>query len=92
MPFVSPTGRSSTRTSPSGRAPSSRWASCPSPQLRERSSRRRASGSATRDYLLIVTPDGEIAGHIEFFKPVSYWDAFELSYLLYDERSPGTAT
>ena len=23
-------------------------------------------------------------GHIEFFKPVSYWDAFELSYQLYD--------
>ena len=36
-----------------------------------------------------VTPDGEIAGHIEFFKPVNYWDAFELSYLLYDERFAG---
>ena len=36
--------------------------------------------------LLIVTPDGEIAGHIEFFKPVNYWDAFELSYLLYGDR------
>ena len=40
-------------------------------------------------YLLMVTPDGEIAGHIEFFKPVNYWDAFELSYLLYDERFAG---
>ena len=32
--------------------------------------------------LLIRTPDDEIAGHIGFFKPVSYWDAFELYYLL----------
>ena len=39
--------------------------------------------------LLIVGADDEIAGHIEFFKPVSYWDAFELSYLLYDERFAG---
>lgn len=44
--------------------------------------------------LLIDTRDGEIAGHVEFFKPVSYWDAFELSYQLYDERfaSHGYAT
>jgi ribosomal-protein-alanine N-acetyltransferase len=40
-------------------------------------------------YLLITTPDGEMAGHIEFFKPVSYWDAFELSYQLYDDRYAG---
>lgn len=39
--------------------------------------------------LLIVTSGGELAGHIEFFKPVSYWDAFELLYLLYDERFSG---
>jgi [ribosomal protein S5]-alanine N-acetyltransferase len=39
--------------------------------------------------LLIWTPEDEIAGHIEFFKPVSYWDAFELSYLLYDDRHAG---
>jgi RimJ/RimL family protein N-acetyltransferase len=39
--------------------------------------------------LVIVTPDGEIAGHIEFFKPVNYWDAFELSYQLYDDRFAG---
>ncbi len=32
--------------------------------------------------------DGDVVGHIEFFKPVSYWDAFELSYQLYD---PGVA-
>jgi RimJ/RimL family protein N-acetyltransferase len=39
--------------------------------------------------LLIETLDGELAGHIEFFKPVSYWDAFELSYQLYDDRFAG---
>ena len=40
--------------------------------------------------LLIVTADtGELAGHIEFFKPVSYWDAFELSYQLYGDRYAG---
>ncbi len=39
--------------------------------------------------LLIITPAGEMAGHIEFFKPVGYWDAFELSYQLYDERFAG---
>jgi len=39
--------------------------------------------------LVIVTSDGEIAGHIEFFKPVRYWDAFELSYQLYDDRFAG---
>lgn len=39
--------------------------------------------------LLIVTHDDEMAGHIEFFKPVTYWDAFELSYQLYDDRFAG---
>jgi [ribosomal protein S5]-alanine N-acetyltransferase len=39
--------------------------------------------------LLLVTPDGELAGHIEFFKPVAYWDAFELSYQLYGDRFAG---
>jgi ribosomal-protein-alanine N-acetyltransferase len=39
--------------------------------------------------MLIVIPEGEIAGHIEFFKPVAYWDAFELSYQLYGERFAG---
>ena len=39
--------------------------------------------------LLMITGEGEIAGHIEFFKPVDYWDAFELSYLLYDDRFAG---
>ena len=40
-------------------------------------------------HLLIVAPDGTMAGHIEFFKPVSYWDAFELAYQLYDDRFAG---
>lgn len=39
--------------------------------------------------LLIRSEADELAGHIEFFKPVSYWDAFELSYQLYDERFAG---
>jgi [ribosomal protein S5]-alanine N-acetyltransferase len=43
----------------------------------------------TEGMLLIVDADGEIAGHIEFFRPVSYWDAFELSYQLYDDRHAG---
>jgi RimJ/RimL family protein N-acetyltransferase len=40
-------------------------------------------------YLLIIAPEERMAGHIEFFKPVSYWDAFELSYQLYDDASAG---
>jgi RimJ/RimL family protein N-acetyltransferase len=39
--------------------------------------------------LIVETLDGELAGHIEFFKPVPYWDAFELSYQLYDDRFAG---
>src|SRR5688500_15628198 len=39
--------------------------------------------------LIVASEDGELAGHIEFFKPVSYWDAFELSYQLYGERFTG---
>lgn len=39
--------------------------------------------------LVIVDADGQMAGHVEFFKPVSYWDAFELSYQLYDDRFAG---
>ena len=38
---------------------------------------------------LLIWHDEEIVGHIEFFVPVSYWDAFELSYQLYDERHAG---
>ena len=43
----------------------------------------------TEGMLVILSPDGEIAGHIEFFRPVSYWDAFELSYQLYADRHAG---
>jgi [ribosomal protein S5]-alanine N-acetyltransferase len=39
--------------------------------------------------LVIVDASGDITGHIEFFKPVSYWDAFELSYQLYDAQYAG---
>jgi [ribosomal protein S5]-alanine N-acetyltransferase len=39
--------------------------------------------------LLICTRKDERVGHIEFFPPVSYWDAFELSYQLYDEKFSG---
>jgi len=39
--------------------------------------------------LVIESPEGEIAGHIEFFRPVSYWDASELSYQLYDDQFAG---
>lgn len=42
-----------------------------------------------RGTLLITTPNGEMAGHIEFFKPIAYWDSFELSYQLYDDRFVG---
>jgi len=38
---------------------------------------------------LLIWHDDEVVGHIEFFPPVSYWDAFELSYQLYDERHAG---
>jgi RimJ/RimL family protein N-acetyltransferase len=36
--------------------------------------------------LIVTSEEGEIAGHIEFFRPVSYWDAFEFSYQLYGDR------
>lgn len=39
--------------------------------------------------LLIGTPEGDVAGHIEFYRPVAYWDAWELSYQLYDSRFAG---
>ena len=39
--------------------------------------------------LLIIGPDGDIAGHVEFFRPVNYWAAWELSYQLYDDRFAG---
>ena len=38
---------------------------------------------------LLIWHDDDIVGHIEFFTPVSYWDAFELSYQLYGEQHAG---
>ncbi len=43
----------------------------------------------TEGMLVITTIEGEIAGHVEFFRPVSYWDAWELSYQLYDDQFAG---
>lgn len=43
----------------------------------------------TEGMLVIESPAGEIAGHIEFFRPVAYWDAFELSYQLYADEYAG---
>jgi RimJ/RimL family protein N-acetyltransferase len=60
----------------------------PEPVLRQRHAE---SGFWSRDEgtLLIWNREDEIVGHVEFFKPVSYWDAFELSYQLYDDRHAG---
>jgi [ribosomal protein S5]-alanine N-acetyltransferase len=38
---------------------------------------------------LLIWHEDEMVGHIEFFKPVSYWDAFELSYQLYGDQYSG---
>ncbi len=43
----------------------------------------------TEGMLVVESREGEIAGHIEFFRPVSYWDAFELSYQLYADKYAG---
>lgn len=39
--------------------------------------------------MLLITVGDQIAGHIEFFRPIIYWDAFELAYQLYDESHAG---
>ena len=39
--------------------------------------------------LLIWNRDQVMVGHIEFFRPVSYWDAYELSYQLYGPEHAG---
>jgi RimJ/RimL family protein N-acetyltransferase len=39
--------------------------------------------------LLVVSPEDEILGHIEFFKTVNYLDEYELSYQLYDTKHSG---
>jgi [ribosomal protein S5]-alanine N-acetyltransferase len=44
--------------------------------------------------LLIWNRDDVMVGHIEFFRPVNYWDAYELSYQLYgtEHASQGYTT
>ena len=39
--------------------------------------------------LLILTPEDELAGHIEFFRPVLVLGCVELSYQLYHDRHAG---
>ncbi len=50
-----------------------------------------ANGYWDRDEGMLVIVDGQdrIVGHIEFFRAVPYWDAFELSYQLYDGSHAG---
>lgn len=45
--------------------------------------------SADEGLLLIVDDGGAVIGHIEFYKPVDYLDAYELSYLVYDLEARG---
>jgi ribosomal-protein-alanine N-acetyltransferase len=44
--------------------------------------------------LVIVSPEGKMMGHIEFFKTVNYLDEVELSYQIYapEQRGKGVAT
>lgn len=44
--------------------------------------------------LLIINAEAAIIGHIEYFRPVAYLDAYELSYLIYDpaERGKGATS
>ena len=44
---------------------------------------------ADEGLLVIVDADGSVIGHIEFYKPVDYLDAYELSYLIYDLDARG---
>ena len=39
--------------------------------------------------LLIWDRGDVLVGHIEFFRPVNYWDAYELSYQLYGPEHAG---
>ena len=39
--------------------------------------------------LLIWNRDDVMVGHIDFFRPVNYWDAYELSYQLYGQEHAG---
>lgn len=49
------------------------------------------SGFWDRDEGMLVIVDGtdRILGHIDFFRAVPYWDAYELSYQLYDAADAG---
>jgi RimJ/RimL family protein N-acetyltransferase len=44
--------------------------------------------------LLILNQADRIIGEIEFFKPVPYWNAYEIAYILFDqdERGKGIVT
>jgi ribosomal-protein-alanine N-acetyltransferase len=50
--------------------------------------------SEDKGMLLIINQAAAVIGHIEFFRPVAYLDAYELSYLIYDagERRKGATT
>ena len=39
--------------------------------------------------LVMLDATDRIVGHIEFFRAVPYWDAYELSYQLYDAGDAG---
>ncbi len=49
------------------------------------------SGFWDKDEGMLVMLDAtdRIVGHIEFFRAVPYWDAYELSYQLYDQGDAG---
>jgi RimJ/RimL family protein N-acetyltransferase len=44
--------------------------------------------------LVMISPNDDLIGHIEFFKTVNYLDEFELSYVVYpaEQRGKGVAT
>jgi [ribosomal protein S5]-alanine N-acetyltransferase len=42
-----------------------------------------------RGTLLIEDLEGQVCGEIDFFRPVAYWDAVELSYQLHDPAYGG---
>ncbi len=39
--------------------------------------------------LLIINSADAIIGQIEFFKPVSYWNVYEIAYILFDSNERG---
>lgn len=45
--------------------------------------------SEDRGILLILDEQGKMIGDIEFFKPVEYWNAYEIAYLLFDPAARG---